>query len=183
MLIGPDRGGHCAVNVFEAISTRRDVREYRDDPIKPDDLDAILEAGRRSPSSSNEQRWDFVVVTDRSELRDLSTVWQGAKHVASSAATIALVAPQPADVDSLASTHYDLGQTTMCMMLAAVDLGIGSAHSRVGDQDRAREILGFPADRVCPWMIVFGYPADRPLRPIRHPKRRPFDEVVHRGRW
>jgi nitroreductase len=32
-------------------------------------------------------------------------------------------------------------------------------------------------------MIDFGYPADRPLRPIRRPNRRPFEEVVHRGRW
>ena len=30
-------------------------------------------------------------------------------------------------------------------------------------------------------MIGLGYPADRPLRPIVKPERRPFDEVVHRG--
>ena len=28
-----------------------------------------------------------------------------------------------------------------------------------------------------------GYPADRPLTPIKNPKRRPFGDVVHRGRW
>ena len=171
------------MNVLEAISTRRDVRQYTDEPIKPDDLDQILEAARRSPSSSNEQRWDFVVVTDRSQLQELSTVWQGAKQVAASAATIALVAPEPTDDGSRQSTYYDLGQTTMCVMLAAVDLGIGSAHARVGDQGRAREILGFPADRTCHWMIALGYPADRPLQVIRHPNRRPFAEVVHGGRW
>ena len=32
-------------------------------------------------------------------------------------------------------------------------------------------------------MIDFGYPAERPLRPIRQPDRRPVEEVVHRGRW
>lgn len=26
-------------------------------------------------------------------------------------------------------------------------------------------------------------PAGRPLVPIRHPTRRSFDDVVHRGRW
>ncbi len=31
--------------------------------------------------------------------------------------------------------------------------------------------------------IRVGYPADRPLRPIVKPNRRPFPEVVHRGRW
>jgi nitroreductase len=33
------------------------------------------------------------------------------------------------------------------------------------------------------WDLGLGYPADRPLKPIRKPNRRPFDEVVHHGRW
>jgi hypothetical protein len=32
-------------------------------------------------------------------------------------------------------------------------------------------------------MVSFGYPPDRPLRPIARPNRRPLDEVVHRERW
>jgi hypothetical protein len=32
-------------------------------------------------------------------------------------------------------------------------------------------------------MLALGYPADRPLRPLTKINRRPFDEVVHRGRW
>jgi nitroreductase len=69
------------------------VRAYADRPIPPEALDRVLEAGRRSPSSSNNQRWDFIVCTDRSQLRELARVWRGAGHVAGSAATIALVAP------------------------------------------------------------------------------------------
>ena len=38
-------------------------------------------------------------------------------------------------------------------------------------------------ERRVAYLLDFGYPADRPLRPIRKPDRRPFDEVVHRGRW
>ena len=34
-----------------------------------------------------------------------------------------------------------------------------------------------------PMLISLGYPADRPLTPVREPDRRPFGEVVHRGRW
>jgi nitroreductase len=69
------------------------------------------------------------------------------------------------------------------MMVVAADLGIGSGHSAVGDQALARQLLGFPEDREITIMIDFGYPADRPLAPIRRPDRRPFDEVVHRGHW
>ena len=69
------------------------------------------------------------------------------------------------------------------MLLAATDLGIGSGHSSIGDQDKAREILGFPDGYIAAYMIGLGYPADRPLRPIVKPDRRPFAEVVHRGGW
>jgi nitroreductase len=171
------------METWDAITSRRNVREFDERPIDAADLDRILEAGRRAPSSRNTQPWDFVVVTDRDQLRELSGVWQGAGHVARSAATVALVIQDSDDPMVRERTRYDLGQTTMAMMVAAADLGIGSGHSSVRDQDLARSVLGMPADRVAAYLLDFGYPAGRPLRPLRNPNRRPFDEVVHRGRW
>jgi nitroreductase len=171
------------VETWDAIRSRRDVRAYSDRPIGGEDLDRILEAARRSPSSTNQQRWDFVVCTDREQLVALSRVRRSAGHVATSAATIALVAPRSGDAHQRESIQYDLGQATMSIMLAAADLGVGSGHASVHDQELARRILGLPGDRFCPLMVALGYPADRPLAPIRRPQRRPFDEVVHRGRW
>jgi nitroreductase len=171
------------VETWDAITSRRNVRSYADRPIADEELDRILEAARRTPSSTNQQRWDFVVCTDRGQLQDLAQVWRGARHVASSAATIALVAPASDDQRTRESIQYDLGQATMSIMLAAADLGIGSGHSAVRDQQLARRLLGFPEDRFCAWLIALGYPADRPLTPIQRPDRRPFDDVVHRTRW
>jgi nitroreductase len=71
----------------------------------------------------------------------------------------------------------------MSIMLAAADLGIGSGHSAVKNQELARRLLGFPKDRFCAWLIALGYPADRPLQPIERLNRRPFEDVVHRERW
>jgi nitroreductase len=146
-------------------------------------LDRVLEAARRSPSSSNQQRWEFVVCTERQQLEALSGVWRGAGHVATSAATVALVAPNADDAATRESIQYDLGQATAHLMLAAADLGIGSGHAAVTDQPLARQILGFPEGRFCAWLIALGYPSDRPLAPIRQPDRRPFHDVVHRGQW
>jgi nitroreductase len=171
------------METWDAIRSRRNVRSYAERPIPSEDLDRVLEAGRRTPSAGNQQGWDFVVCTDRDQLTELSRVWRGARHVAGSAATVALVAPVPADDRGRELGQYDLGQATMSMMLAAADLGIGSAHAAVADQDLARQLLGFPGDRFCAWLITFGYPADRPLAPIEQPDRRPFTDVVHRGRW
>jgi nitroreductase len=80
--------------------------------------------------------------------------------------------------------QYDLGQATYAMMLAAADLGVGTGHSSVGDQDRAREILGgVPADHDVAYLIGVGYPDGRPLRPLTRPDRLPFGEVVRHGHW
>jgi len=171
------------METWDAITSRRNVRQFEDRPLPADALDRILEAGRRAPSSRNWQPWDFIVVVDRDELVELATVWRGAGHVAHSAATIALIAPVTDDPGERDRAQYDLGQATMAMLVTAADLGIGSGHSAVGDQDKARELLGFPQDRFAAYLIDLGYPADRPLKPIRTPDRRPFEEVVHRGRW
>lgn len=171
------------MQTWDAIRSRRNVRRYDPQPLDPGELDRILEAGRRAPSSQNQQRWDFVVVTDRQRLAALSEVWRGAGHVADSAATIVLVAPDLDDAGSRESVRFDLGQAAMTMMLAAADLGIGSGHAAVVDQARAREVLALPQDRFAALMLAFGRPADRPLEPVDQPDRRPFDDVVHTEQW
>ena len=169
------------MQTWQAITSRRNVRSFADRPIPDADLDQILEAGRRSPSSQNWQPWDFILVTDREQLRALAAVWRGAAHVAESAAAIVVIGP--AADNEFHRAQLDLGQATMAMLLAAVDLGVGSCHAGVADLPLARELLGLPEDRGWALLISLGYPADRPLAPVRNPQRRPFSEVVHRGRW
>lgn len=171
------------METWDAIRARRNVRNYLPDAVADSDLDRIAEAGWRAPSASNRQHWDFVIVTDPARLQELSTVWRGAGHIAGAPAAIALVVPEPEDERTKHIDQYDLGQATTAMTIAATDLGIGTGHSAVGDQDRAREILGVPDGYLVSYLLGVGYPADRPLTPIVKPDRRPFSEVVHRGRW
>ena len=171
------------METWDAIRARRNVRTYEDRAIAAGALDRILEAGRRAPSASNRQPWDFVVVTDRATLTELTTVWTGARHLAGAAAAVVMTLRPPEAERYVAIDQFDLGQATMAMMLAAADLGIGSGHSAIGDQEACRRILGIPEDQLCAYMLALGYPADRPLAPIARPDRRPFDEVVHRDRW
>jgi nitroreductase len=149
------------MQTWDAITSRRNVRSFADRPIPAADLDRILEAGRRAPSSQNWQPWDFILVTNRDQLRQLAKVWRGAGHVAGSAATIVVVGP--AADNEFHRAQLDLGQATMAMLLAAADLGIGSCHAGVADLPLARELLGFPEDRDWALLISLGYPADRPL--------------------
>lgn len=172
------------MEAWDAIRSRRNVRTYEDAAIPDEPLARILEAARRTPSSMNQQAWDFVLVTDRDRLRELSGAWRYAGHVATSAATIVLLIPTSESRDERDTLWYDIGQATMSIMLAAADLGIGTGHASIGDQTLVREILGVPEDRECAMFVALGYPAaDRPLEPIVRPDRRGFDDVVHRDRW
>ena len=148
------------MQTWDAITSRRNVRSFADRLIPAEDLNQILEAGRRSPSSQNWQPWDFIVVTDRAQLRELAKVWRGAGHVAGSAATIVVIGP--AADNEFHRAHFDLGQATMAMMLAAADLGVGSCHAGVADLQLARELVGFPEDRnwaLLDFARLSGWPA------------------------
>jgi nitroreductase len=171
------------MDTWDAIRARRNVRAYSDRPIDDGDLKRVMEAGWLAPSANNRQHRDFVVSTDRTQLEQLAEVWQSARHVATSAATVVVVIPASTDARTRELDQFDAGQAVMAMMIEASDLGIGSGHASVGDQARARRILGLPEDRECACMVAFGYPADRPLAPLKKPDRRPFEEVVHRGKW
>jgi nitroreductase len=170
------------VETWDAVRSRRNTRRYQDRPIEPADLDRIVEAGRRSPSSMNEQPWDFVVVTERATLDRMAALWQWGAHIAGAAAAVALLSPASRDPEARETFAFDLGQAAMSMMLVAADLGIGSCHSSVGEQADARAVLGFPDDREVVILLSLGYPV-RPLTPVEHPDRRPLAEVVHRERW
>lgn len=171
------------METWDAIRSRRNVREFSDQPVTQEHLDRIVEAGRLSPSARNWQPWDFVLVTDSNLLTRLAQVWRGAWHVARASAVIGVVAPILEDAGQQKLLYFDLGQAVMAMMLAATDLGIGTGHAAVADQDLARELLSYPPDRFLAYMLSLGVPSGEPLRPLRKVNRRAFAEVVHREHW
>lgn len=171
------------METWDAIRSRRNVRTYEDRVISEEDMRRILEAARRTPSSSNEQRWDFVVVREKDRLERLSEIWRGARHIPGSAATIALVGPDPGEPRLRESIAYDMGQVTMTIMLAAAELGIGSGHSSAHNDEVGREVLELPDGYRVWWLIGLGYPADRPLKPIENPDRHSLEDLVHYETW
>ncbi len=173
------------MSVWRAISTKRAIREFADTPVEPDHIDRILHAGRRSGSSKNLQRWEFIVCRDRAHLRELAAVGPYAGHLAGAAVGVALVTPTSKDADDPLSVMFDLGQAAAYMMLAAWELGIGSVPATVYEHDLARRLLGYPESHHCEYILSFGYPADAAelTAPNRPGQRRPLDEIVHDERW
>lgn len=177
----PAEGG----GVWDAIRSRRVIRQFADRPLADEHLDRILRAGRRANSSKNSQRWAFIVCRDRAHLRELAAVGRWAGHLAGAAAGIGLVTPDPQRTDAPLSVMFDLGQAADSMMLAAWELGIGSVLATVYRHDLARDLLGYPEDHHCEFLLSFGYPANPAdmSRPLKKGGRRPLAELVHEERW
>jgi nitroreductase len=173
------------VDVWTAVSTKRAIRQFATRPIEEDQIRRILDAGRRTGSSKNLQRWEFIVCRDRAHLAELAAVGPWAGHIAGSGAAVALVTPDPAAADAPLSVMFDLGQAAENMMLVAWEMGIGSVPATVYDHGLARRLLGYPADRHCEYVLSFGYPADPAAltAPRRAGGRKPLDEIVHDERW
>jgi nitroreductase len=173
------------MDLERAVETLRVVRRFRDQPLRDDDLVAILNAGRRAGSSKNLQRWHFIVIRQRVTLAALAKVGPYAGHLAGGAAAIALVTPDPAADEQPLSVMWDLGRAAQNMTLVAWARGIGSVPATVYDQELCRAILGYPADARCEYLLDFGYPADEAAltKPLKKGGRRPLDEVVYYERW
>ncbi|HEU5438468.1 MAG TPA: nitroreductase family protein [Ktedonobacterales bacterium] len=170
------------MDVLDAIRDFRAVRQFTTQPLPPEAVETILNAGRRAQSSKNTQRWQFVAVEERDTLARLSTTGDFAGHLAGAALGIALVAPR--DDESRDWILFDLGHVTAYMQLAAWAQGIGSCIATIYHPERAAAILGIPPEYECPLALSFGFPAPGLReRPPRAGGRRPLSEVVHRERW
>lgn len=177
--------GTTTMSVWEAISTKRAVRAFADRPLAAEHLDRILRAGRRSGSSKNLQRWEFIVCRDRDHLRELAAIGPYAQHLAGAAVAIALITPDPGAADAPLSVMFDLGQAAAYMMLAGWELGVGSVPATAYDHEAARRLLGYPETHHCEFLLSFGYPADESVLHARNKPggRRPLAEIVHEERW
>jgi nitroreductase len=170
------------MNVAEAIRLKRAVREFTARPLPAEAVRAILHAGRRAQSAKNSQPWHFVAVQDRAALEALSRTGTYAQHLAGASLAIFLLTPDPAQRWSIL---FDAGQAGAYMQLAAWELGIGSCLATIYEPERARSILGYPADLHLHVALSFGYPADPAVlaAPPRRGGRRAAGTVVHYERW
>lgn len=59
------------MNFYDVINNHRSIREYKSDPIAPDVLERILNAGTRASSSGNMQAYSIIVTSDPKIRREL----------------------------------------------------------------------------------------------------------------
>jgi nitroreductase len=201
------------VEFKDVVRKRKMVRSFTDEPVDAEVIRRILDVARRAPSAGFSQGVEFVIVTDDQTRHKIAApadetfaisghhnfVAQAPVHV------VVCVSPeiyreryrQPdkmkvvadVDEDTLWSVPYwytDAGAAMQLLLMAAVDEGIAAAF--VGtDASQLRELLGIPDEYLPIGIALFGHAAADAGQfgdvSARRVPRRPYDEIVHEGRW
>jgi len=172
----------------EAIIKRRSVRKFSQDAITKDQLRQIFEAVRWSPSWSNTQAWEFVVVRDK-ELIQRVTATYSEKNPAtkgSLAASALIVVCAKTGVSGCYSGKqvtkhanwymFDLGIATQTLCLKAHELGLGTVVVGLMDHDACKKLIGLPDGYEVAAVIPIGRPA---VDPKEGPARKAVSDMVH----
>jgi hypothetical protein len=144
---------------------------------------ALVDCGRRAPTASNLQAWEFILIQAPDTLRSLASLAPG---ISAGAEAIIAICTDREKARRKAGEGGDLfGLMDACfaaenLLLAAADAGLGACVVRSFHQDAARRVLAAPDHVVPELLITLGYP-EAPLP--RGPTRRGMEDIIHLDRW
>jgi len=160
------------MDALTAIATRHSTRAYTSKGVPKEQLEKIVDAGRRAATARNFQPWEFIVVTDADTRKKLADLAEYGKFIAQSPACIAVFCKD---------TKYYLEDgcaATQNILVAATAMGVQSCWV-AGDKKpycgAIADLLKVPAGYKLISLIALGY-AESPGKPT--PKR-PLNEVMH----
>lgn len=169
-------------DLLDTVKSRRSIRIYRKGEKVPDEiLRRVLEAGLWSPTGSNVQPWEFIVVRDESNLKRVKALTPG---IFDDPPVIVVLCinkkrARKGGPQGEVMALMDVAMAAQNIMLEAHSLGLGSCPVLSFSRDGLKELLEIP-DHVEPvLMLTIGYPGERP----EPPRRRSLEEVVHYERF
>lgn len=181
------------MEVLQEIIDRRSIRKYKDTEVTRDEIMTLLEAARLAPSGSNQQAWDFIVVTDKTTQEKIVQADHNQKWMLTAPVMIACIVDvkkrngeeHPAFVDenvesfTLKKGIRDCSLAIENIMLQATHMGLGTCYTGWYEQKDMREALNLPEDLYVAGVLTVGVPDEEPaMRP-----RRELEDIVHFERW
>lgn len=154
--------------VLQNILTRRSIRSFKEEQIKDEELDLILQAGVYAPSGMNKQSWQFTVVQNKEKIELLAKVvrevlGRDAGYNFYAPPTLIMLSNDKDNTNGLADCACALEN----IFLMANSLGIGSCWinqlKTICDKKEVREVLnsfGIPENHIVWGIASIGYPAD-----------------------
>jgi nitroreductase len=163
------------MDAITALKERRSVRRYQDKMIPQSIIRDIIDCGRLAATANNRQPWEFIVVTDKQVLKEISSYATYGKFIAQAAACILVLG-----LRDYRFIVEDCSAATQNIMVAAKAHGIGSCWVAGYGKDYSdiERLLGVPSEYVTVALVPIGYPADDPQI-----DKRSIDDVLHWERF
>jgi nitroreductase len=162
--------------VLRALRRTRQVRQFTDEPVGEDDLQAILEVARWTGSSTNQQLWQFLVVRDGAIRQRIGEVARYARHVGKAPLAIAIPG------EDLETDAYDEGRAAERILIAANALGLGAGIGWTDGDERAvvGSLLGVDPPAFVRTIVSVGHPTEAAMQKRSGPRtgRKPLEELV-----
>ena len=170
------------MDVYEAITIRKSVREFAAKDVPERTLMRLLDAARLAPSASNRQECRFVIVRDPTTRKKLAAAARNQKFVGEAPVVLACCAETDGHVMTCGQPCYpiDVAIAMDHLTLCATAEGLGTCWIGAFDEAQVKEILGIPMGVRVVGLMPLGYPKD----PAAVPKSRlALDRIVKRERW
>lgn len=128
------------MNVYDVMKNHRSIRKYKDEEVKEEDLDIILDAAQLAPSSINGQQWSVIVIEDEKKKKELSVLSGGQSWVAEAPVFLVFVADYYRTKIALEKEGKEFKniQSIEAIMVSSVDVGLA-----FGNAMNAAESLGY----------------------------------------
>ncbi len=170
------------MDTLEAIFTRRSVRAFTEQPLEPQALRQVLQAGMAAPSGGNLQAWGFVVVQSPERLAGLRSLAPGIIGKPTAVIAICFDEGRARRLGGSGSEHMarlDIGLATQNMLLAAHAIGLGACPIGSFHPQAVALFLGLPEGVQPILLLALGSPKVKPTSP----GRRPPTEILFAERW
>ena len=165
-------------DVIKIIKSRRTTKAFRrDEQIKDEELELILEAGNWAPTGHNSQPWFFTAIQNRELIDKLNIQAKEAGKASKDeitqkmcsnemmdlfygAPTIVIVSYQKDDLTPI----EDVSAASQNMLLAAESLNVASCWNGIvrmffsNMDSKQREEFGIPENYIPHIVLAFGYP-------------------------
>ena len=179
--------------VTQLLEERVSIRRYRDESISDELLRAIINAARRSPTSSNMQAYSIVVVRNPETKKELAVLGGDQRHIETCAVFLAICADihrldqacvmhdtqLARNLENTLVATVDAALLGMSIATAAESFGLG--HVMIGGMrnhpQEVADLLGFPEGVYVVFGMCLGFPDEAKI-PAQKP-RLPEELIIH----
>lgn len=166
---------------MDSIFNRRSIRKYTDKIVSDDLIEKILRAGMAAPSAGNAQPWQFIVVSDKSIMEDITKFHLYSQMLKE--ASHAIVVCGDLSLEKFSGYWIqDCSAAMQNMLLMADALGLGAVWLGVYPQEERvkelKELLNIPQNVIPLGIMSLGYPAE-----TKPPADRFDPSRIHIDRW